>query len=95
MIVLEPIIVQAHQIYSIFQFECLKDPYKNASIYKPTDALVNPIKLTTLKENLDSYKSLEEYLIEVQWIVHNCAAMYTSKYEIKLIDLTNELILQF
>lgn len=95
LIAFEPIIVQAHQIYSIFQFQCLNDPYKNPSIYEPTDALANPIKLTTLKENLDSYKSLEEYLTDVQWIVHNCAAMYTSKYEIKLIDLTNELIPHF
>lgn len=53
------------------------------------------IKLTTFKEKLDSYKSLEEYLTDVRWIVHNCTAMYTSKYEIKLIDLTNELISRF
>lgn len=64
----------------LLQFKCLKSPLTIDSVGSIVDApLVNLVNLSTLSERIATYTSIDAFFIDVQWIVHNCIILYTSK----------------
>lgn len=64
----------------LLQFKCLKSPLTIDSVGSIVDApLVNLVNLSTLSERIATYASFDAFFIDVQWIVHNCIILYTSK----------------
>lgn len=62
------------------QFKCLKSPLTFDSVDSIVDdPLVNLVNLSTLSERIATYTSIDAFLIDVQWIEHNCIVLYTSK----------------
>lgn len=42
--------------------------------------IVNPIDLPYIKSKARTYTSLDEFLVDVQWFVHNCEISFTGDF---------------
>ncbi|XP_031639284.1 protein kinase C-binding protein 1-like [Contarinia nasturtii] len=42
-----------------------------------TDVIVNPISLTSIRDNIMKYRSFDEFLADIHWIHHNCMILYS------------------
>lgn len=70
-----------HSITLTFQFkmfeslDCLRFGSNNSN----TTNIINPIDLTTIKNKVTSnaYDCFEEYLIDIEWIYHNCFVYFS------------------
>lgn len=51
------------------------------------DDILNPVDMAKieLKARNNSYKSLEEFFVDVQWFVHNCEIVYLGEFHFMFI----------
>lgn len=62
------------------------------------DDIVNPIDLDQIKFKADSkecskkYNSLDEFLIDFQWLAHNYEIMYTSEFHFELFSIAKKIL---
>lgn len=42
--------------------------------------IVNPIDLPKIKEKADSYTSLDEFVADIEWFVHNCEVLFEGDF---------------
>lgn len=64
------------------QYNVLKSPsVDNAAkvvIARPT-VIVKPMDLTMIMKNIAAYQNFEQFLADVEWMVHNCMVLYSSE----------------
>lgn len=54
-------------------------------VFSASEMIVNPIDLPKIKEKVKSYKSLDEFFADVQWIVHNCKVFYKGDFFVRFL----------
>lgn len=52
-------------------------------VFSVSDVIVNPIDLSKIKDKAESYVSLDEFLIDIEWVVHNCQILFTGEIHAK------------
>lgn len=64
------------------QYSMLKSPDDDITakvVANRTAVVVKPMDLSMLMQNIGSYMNFEQFLADVEWMVHNCIILYTSK----------------
>lgn len=51
-------------------------------IFFKSDEILYPINLLKIRENANSYTSLDEFHIDVQWFVHNCKISFGGEFSL-------------
>lgn len=62
------------------QYSVLKSPSDDNSakvVANRSVVIVKPMDLSMLMKNIASYKNFEQFLADVEWMVHNCIILYT------------------
>lgn len=49
-------------------------------IFSDNVHIVNPIDLAIINGKIQSYTSLEEFCVDLQWITHNCLVLYGGQF---------------
>lgn len=64
------------------QYNILKSPIVDDSakvvIVLPT-AIVKSMDLTMIMKNIAAYRNFEQFMADIEWMVHNCMILYTSE----------------